>query len=204
MISEISKSLEATRLLHGGKPLLAMPIASVNQILQDDGEYLKAKPEAQKKRHKSKQVAGQLLQAYFPTIVKKKNGTEQEDYASIHGQIYLQNQIPGTHKRSKSKKSKGSLNNKLSAKENSSMALDNLVLLHDQFGMDCQVDPAFTLVESGIVPFQMGSNVNKHAQAAIGKNDQGSGLKKGHSMIARDIANTEAISKSIVIRRNSI
>jgi hypothetical protein len=33
MISEISKSLEATRLLHGGKPLLAMPLASVNQIL---------------------------------------------------------------------------------------------------------------------------------------------------------------------------
>lgn len=204
MISEISKSLEATRLLHGGKPLLAMPLASVNQILQDDGEYLKAKPEAQKKRNKSKQVAGQLLQAYFPNIVKKKSGTEQEDYASIHGQIYLQNQIPGTHKRSKSKKSKGSLNNKLSTKENSSMALDNLVLLHDQFGMNCQADPAFTLVESGIVPFQMGSNVNKYAQAAIGKNDQGSELKKGHSMIARDMANTEAISKSIVIRRNSV
>lgn len=43
------------------------------------------------------------------------------------------------------------------------MALDNLVLLHDQFGMNCQVDPAFTLVESGIVPFQLGSNVNKYA-----------------------------------------
>jgi len=43
------------------------------------------------------------------------------------------------------------------------MALDNLVLLHDQFGMNFKVDPAFTLVESGIVPFQMGSNASNHA-----------------------------------------
>jgi len=32
------------------------------------------------------------------------------------------------------------------------------------------VDPAFTLVQNGIVSFQMGSNINKYAQAAIGKN----------------------------------
>lgn len=43
------------------------------------------------------------------------------------------------------------------------MAIENLVLLHDQFGMNNQTDPAFTLVESGIVPFQMGSNNTKYA-----------------------------------------
>ena len=63
----------------------------VENTFEDDADYHKSKLEVPKKRNKSKPVTGQLLQAYFPSIVKKKSGTEQEDYASIHGQIYLQN-----------------------------------------------------------------------------------------------------------------
>ena len=193
LMSEISKSLEATRLLHGGKPLPGMQVPAVESILEDDIE--KPKAEGARKRNKSKPVHGQLLQAYFPSIVKKKSSTEQEDYSSIHGQVYLQNQIPGTHKRSKSKKSKGSINHKLSSKENSA-AVENLVLLHEYYGKHIQPDPFF---ESGGVPFQIGGHMNQYGRKA----DQPS-LKKGSSMIAHNMASAEAISNTTVMRRNSL
>lgn len=201
LISEISKSLEATRLLHGGKPLPGMNGPAVHSILEDDSD--KPKFNGERKRNKSKPVNGQLLQAYFPSIIKKKSSAEHEDYSSIQGQVYLQNQIPGTHKRSKSKKSKGSLTHKMSSKENSS-AIENLVLLHECYGRHVQPDPTPALVESGVVPFQIGgSHLNQFSQGPALKMDQPS-LKKGYSMIGHNLASSEAISSTTLIRRNSL